>query len=202
MTIRYIADMHFDHADIIPYDNRPFDSIEEMNDALVQNWNRVVRDPEDLTWILGDFCMGNAERWRELLGKLNGRKSLILGNHDNRDTVNAVRNLLEDVSEYREILDGEQHVVLCHYPVMCYNGQYRVNAEGAPKTYMLYGHVHNTYDEELIQRFVRETRESTRIVRGEEAPTHIPCQMINCFCMRSDYRPLTLDEWIALDRAK
>jgi hypothetical protein len=33
-------------------------------------------------------------------------------------------------------------------------------------------------------------------------PTHIPCQMINCFCMRSDYRPLTLDEWIALDRAK
>ena len=53
--IRYIADMHFDHADIIPYDNRPFDSVAQMNETLIGNWNRVV-EPDDLTWILGDFC--------------------------------------------------------------------------------------------------------------------------------------------------
>ena len=42
MTIRYLADMHFDHDSIIAYDNRPFDSVEEMNEALIANWNRVV----------------------------------------------------------------------------------------------------------------------------------------------------------------
>ena len=67
MTIRYLADMHFDHDSIIAYDNRPFDSVEEMNEALIANWNQVVTDPEDLTWILGDFCFRDGERWNELL---------------------------------------------------------------------------------------------------------------------------------------
>ena len=71
MTIRYLADMHFDHDSIIAYDNRPFDSVEEMNEALIANWNRVVTDPEDLTWILGDFCFRDGERWNELLSRLN-----------------------------------------------------------------------------------------------------------------------------------
>ena len=54
MTIRYIADMHFDNDSIIAYDNRPFDSVEEMNEALVSNWNRVVTDPEDLCRALAE----------------------------------------------------------------------------------------------------------------------------------------------------
>ena len=57
---------------------------------------------------------------------------------------------------------------------------------------MLYGHVHNTMDYQNVQRFVKETRET---VYGEEQK-NIPCQMINCFAMFSDYVPLTLDEWI------
>ena len=67
---------------------------------------------------------------------------------------------------------------------------------------MLYGHVHDTYDEYLIDEFQRQTRASTRPVlgkSGEEEMGSIPCQMINCFCMFSDYVPLTLDEWIQLD---
>ena len=55
MTIRYIADLHFDDEDIIAYDNRPFDGVEEMNEVMIENWNRVVQ-LEDLTWILGDLC--------------------------------------------------------------------------------------------------------------------------------------------------
>ena len=114
MTIRYLADMHFDHDSIIAYDNRPFDSVEEMNEALIANWNRVVTDPEDLTWILGDFCFRDGERWNELLSRLNGRKALILGNHDDTSAVRSesVRAQLEDVAEYREILDRDRHVVL------------------------------------------------------------------------------------------
>ena len=141
MTIRYIADMHFDNDSIIAYDNRPFDSVEEMNEALIANWNRVVTDPEDLTWILGDFCAGDAARWRELLSRLNGRKALILGNHDDPASVSSepVRTQLEDVAEYREILDKGRHVVLCHYPILAFRDHYF-------GWYHLYGHVHASYE--------------------------------------------------------
>ena len=88
MTIRYIADMHLDDEDIIAYDNRPFDSTEEMNEALIANWNRVV-SPDDLTWILGDFCAGNTASWERHLSRLNGKKALIIGNHDHHNAIQA-----------------------------------------------------------------------------------------------------------------
>ena len=84
---------------------------------------------------------------------------------------------------------------------MCYNGQYRLDEEGNPKTYMLYGHVHDTQDQRLLEQFQEITRNTTTInARGEEQS--IPCNMINCFCMYSDYEPLTLDEWIENDRVR
>lgn len=67
---------------------------------------------------------------------------------------------------------------------------------------MLYGHVHNTYDEILINHFINETREQKRLVYRASEARPIPCNMINCFCMFSDYMPLTLDEWIELDRKR
>ena len=79
------------------------------------------------------------------------------------------------------------------------NGQYRLNDQGEPKVYMLYGHVHNTYDELLINRFQNITREQKRLVYHANEERPIPCNMINCFCMFSDYTPLTLDEWIEVD---
>ena len=97
-----------------------------------------------------------------------------------------------------------------------YNGQYQYQKpktgglegvvipprdEMPNKTWMLYGHVHLTTDEILMRRFIRQTRETIRTTRDSEA-YHIPCQMINCFCMLSDYTPLTLDEWIENDRKR
>ena len=85
---------------------------------------------------------------------------------------------------------------------MCYNGQYRRDSGGIPRTYMLYGHVHNTFDEYLVNDFQNQTRQYLREVRGSEEALQVPCQMINCFCMFSDYVPLTLDEWIQVDRER
>ena len=65
---------------------------------------------------------------------------------------------------------------------------------------MLYGHVHNTYDEVLVNDYIQDTR--SRIRRSEHGAQQIPCNMINCFCMFSDYVPLTLDEWIVKDRER
>ena len=180
MTIRYIADMHFDHADIIPYDNRPFDSAEEMNEAMITRWNNVA-GPDDLTWILGDFCAGNAERWAGILGQLNGRKALILGNHDSREGAETLRDCFEDIAEYREITDGDRHVVLCHYPIMAFRDQYF-------GWYHLYGHVHMSYEwniTENAKRLMRNLYVRNDIMRMANAGAMLPYM---------DYTPRTLDE--------
>ena len=67
---------------------------------------------------------------------------------------------------------------------------------------MLYGHVHNTFDEVLVQEYQEQVRKHQRAIHGSEEEIPIPCQMINCFCMFSDYIPLTLDEWIQVDRER
>ena len=66
---------------------------------------------------------------------------------------------------------------------------------------MLYGHVHNTHDEKLLQEFIDKIK-STVIVGPDGNEHRIPCQMINCFCGFSNYTPLTLDEWIENDRIR
>ena len=178
--IRYIADTHFDHDSILAYDNRPFNSVSEMNEAMIENWNRVT-GPEDLTWILGDFCAGDAERWRELLGRLNGRKALILGNHDDPGTVERLSGLLEDAAPYREIVDGGRHVVLCHYPMLSFHDQYF-------GWYHLYGHVHTSYEWNM-------TENGKRLMRNLYARPDV-CRMANVGAMLPymDYTPRTLEE--------
>ena len=78
----FTADTHFGHKGILGAMGRPFASIQEHDDLLVHAWNARVR-PDDTVWHLGDFAMGSSpERCAELFGRLNGRKHLIVGNHD------------------------------------------------------------------------------------------------------------------------
>lgn len=200
----YIADLHFCHENLnTRMDCRGFESGEAMNEYMIAQWNSRVRKRDEVV-ILGDFCISKkGEVANAILERLNGKKYLIIGNHDHFIANKQFDpSRFEWITHYREINDNNRKVILCHYPVMCYNGQYRRNAKGEPKTYMLYGHVHDTYDEYLIDEFQRQTRASTRPVLGKsggEEMVSIPCQMINCFCMFSDYVPLTLDEWIEVD---
>lgn len=76
-----VADTHFGHERIIAYERRPFANVDEMDAAMVRLWNRVVGD-EDIVWHLGDVAVCGAERTRELVRALRGRKYLVLGNHD------------------------------------------------------------------------------------------------------------------------
>jgi calcineurin-like phosphoesterase family protein len=77
--IYLIADTHFNHANIIKYCDRPFQTVEEMNEALIANWNKVVEE-NDMVIFLGDLCFkDDANVW---LAKLNGDKVVIRGNHD------------------------------------------------------------------------------------------------------------------------
>lgn len=81
-NIWFISDTHFFHDNIIKYGNRPFKYSEEMNEAMIDNWNEVVKD-NDHVWHLGDVCMGQSSgAHNALLRRLKGKKRLVVGNHD------------------------------------------------------------------------------------------------------------------------
>ena len=129
----FSADLHIGHTRIIEYCNRPFSSVEEMNEALVANWNATVT-PEDSIYVLGDF----ANRDEHHFHRLNGRKFLIIGNHDRKPTLKLP--WAETPQIYKEITvdeDGEQtRFVLMHYSIRSWNNMYR-------GVLHLYGHTHS-----------------------------------------------------------
>ena len=123
-NIWFVSDTHGFHQNILKYCNRPFGSVEEMNEAIVANWNSVVK-PDDHVYHLGDFCFGNVEKWNWFLepGKLNGHIHLILGNHD-PERVFREGTLIErfDSIEYEHILIIEGWtVILNHFPFMSFS---------------------------------------------------------------------------------
>lgn len=198
----YIADLHFFHGAMNRHmDHRGFADVEEMNEYMIVRWNGKVRQNDDVV-IIGDLSWGKAEETNALLKRLNGALYLITGNHDQilfDKRVDAGR--FRWMKPYEELSDNKRKVILCHYPIMFYNGQYRLDKNGQPRTYMLYGHVHDTMDQRLLEQFQEITRSTVTVnMQGEEQ--RIPCNMINCFCKYSNYEPLTLDEWIALDRRR
>ena len=199
--ILYISDCHF-YDDYLcqKMDVRGFSGYEEMNEHMIAQWNEKVT-VRDWVYILGDFSCAKGDATENIARRLNGKLHLIIGNHDRYLEDKCFdRSLFCSIEPYMEIRDNGRKVILSHYPVFCYNEQYRRDKNGKPRAYMLYGHVHNTHDEALINRFIRETRE-TRIqsIKENTPESIIPCNMINCFCMFSDYRPMMLDEWIEID---
>lgn len=199
----YISDLHFYHESLLTQmDKRGFASCEEMHSYIVARWNEKVRQQDDVV-ILGDVSMERGKLTSDLLQQLSGRLYLIKGNHDTylKDRRFDISRF-EWIKDYEELNDNRRKVVLSHYPVFCYNGQYRRDKDGNPKTYMLYGHVHNSQDEILVNEFINRTRQTLHRSPGAEVERAIPCQMINCFCMFSDYTPLSLDEWIEVDKKR
>ena len=198
----YIADSHFFHQALNSrMDMRGFEDIHTMNTYMIEQWNKKVRKNDEVV-ILGDFSWGKAEETNEIVEKLNGRLYLIEGNHDAfLKSAEFKRERFAWIQPYAEMNDNKRKVILCHYPIMCYNGQYRRDNEDNPKTYMLYGHVHDTYDERLIEEYRKMVEKRERETFKKEKDS-IPCNLINCFCKYSDYIPLTLDEWIENDRQR
>lgn len=76
----FTSDQHFNHANIIKYSSRPFNSVKEMNDTMIMNWNKVV-GKADTVFCVGDFSLSVANL-DKILAELNGTKVLIYGNHD------------------------------------------------------------------------------------------------------------------------
>lgn len=127
-----VSDTHLNHKNIIAYCNRPYKTVDEMNSALIHNWNSVVQ-PDDIVYFLGDFCLGPKENFRRITAALNGHKHFIFGNHD-RISKSAVLACGWESAQYQVNLEyNGQKLQLQHHP----------NADVPKDTILIYGHVHD-----------------------------------------------------------
>jgi len=83
--IWFTADDHFGHTNIIEFCDRPFDSIDAMDDTLIKNWNEVVK-PGDTVYHLADFTLGDWEQAEKYFLQLNGHIKILSNpwHHDKR----------------------------------------------------------------------------------------------------------------------
>lgn len=152
--IYVIADLHFNHQNIIPYENRPFSNLSHMNRTLIDNWNAVV-DDDDTVYVLGDFGFTSNIKGavdcdlKKIYAELKGHKHLIIGNHDRR--CRHVTDLPWGSQEKMlSITVDNQRYVMAHYPFECW--EYQDSKEGG--SIHLHGHIHsNTYMTSIPNRF-------------------------------------------------
>src|SRR5574343_234805 len=170
MNMWFISDTHWGHSNIIRFCSRPFSSVEEMNEKLIENWNEVVR-PEDTVWHLGDFAFFSKSKIENVLYRLNGNKHLILGNHDqefikHREEILS-NKLLSSIRNYAEVKIDKKLLVLFHYGQRVWNKSHHGSIH-------LYGHSHGT-----LPPF------------GKSVDVGVDCKEIT-----NEYRPIHLDEVI------
>lgn len=124
MTIWLISDTHFGHENIIGYCGRPFANAAEMDEAMVERWNRVVR-PTDKVYHLGDVAMRKLHL--AIVKRLHGKKRLVRGNHDIFDTKDYLAAGFQEVLGVRVLAN----VLFSHFPVHPESlGRYLGNVHG------------------------------------------------------------------------
>lgn len=173
----YISDWHYGHANVVAFDDRPFKDVDEMNAELIRRWNSVVSSG-DIVYVLGDMFWCKASEAIPVLDTLNGQKFLVKGNHDRSNSSDFIRRFVK-VTEYAEVQDGSEKLILCHYPMPCFKNHQR-------GTIHLYGHVHNSFEWHMMEHDKYLMEELYQV----------PCRMFNVGAMMPwiDYTPRTLEE--------
>ena len=132
-----IADPHFGHEKVLRLCNRPFETIEQMNETLIYNWNRRVTGSDNI-YIVGDMFF-RCEDPESILMRLHGKKHLLVGNHDS-SWMGKIK--LEKYFKSVELMaitsTGTHAVTLCHYPLLSW--------KHARTSYMIHGHIHANTD--------------------------------------------------------
>ena len=141
--IYFISDTHFNHINIIKYCNRPFEDVTKMNSTIINNWNKVVTNNDEI-YHLGDLTLGRKEQFFEIANKLNGKKYLIRGNHDTW-RINIYEEFGFTVLKNPPIILKEYRLVLSHTPIQ---------DKQIPDGYInIHGHIHNKSLEECMDKY-------------------------------------------------
>jgi calcineurin-like phosphoesterase family protein len=135
----FISDTHFSHRNIIKYENRPFSSVENMNEQMIKRWNNAIEKNDDV-YILGDFAfVKTEEQLAKIVNKLNGNIHLIRGNHDYYSDKYWAKKYFTSISNYKEIKIDGFTICMFHYPIAVWNKKHHGSIH-------LYGHVHSNKD--------------------------------------------------------
>lgn len=126
------SDQHFGHAKVIEYESRPFHGVEHMNEELTRRWNNTVKK-NDIVYHLGDISFNPS---KELIDSLNGRKRLVMGNHDKKSATWYRNNGFEEVFKFPIII--QKFIILSHAPMYMNDHMPYLN---------IHGHTHGTSNE-------------------------------------------------------
>lgn len=142
------SDLHLNHNKEFVYVPRGFTSVEEMNNTIISNWNKVVSEKDDV-YVLGDVMLGEYGPGLALVEKLNGKIHIVFGNHDTderRKLLKKLPNVVETADAIRLRYDG-LFFFMTHYPCIT-SSLDRDSIKGS--IINLYGHTHqitNFYNE-------------------------------------------------------
>lgn len=139
--IWFTSDLHLNHRAVVDMCGRPFESVEEMTDILIRNFNERVKK-DDTVYILGDIAHRTpVTEVNNYISRLNGKKILCKGNHDKRyDT-----SLFEGIYDFLEIAVHGVNISLMHYPMMSW-------PKSRHESIHLHGHIHSNGEYNLQQR--------------------------------------------------
>lgn len=151
-NVYLISDPHFGHKNILDFANRPFSSIEEMEEELVDRWNRRVSS-KDTVICLGDWGFG-VQNYK-VAERLNGIKRIVLGNHDN-GKMNHYYNRFASVHGSLQ----KKGLLFTHIPILF--DKYR-NYE-----FVVHGHIHRAEDNVQDLRYINVNMDAWDYVEGEE----------------------------------
>lgn len=116
------SDLHFSHNKEFLYKPRGFNSIEDMMETVIENWNSVVAEDDDV-YVLGDLMLNDDYQTLVLLSKLKGRIHIILGNHDTsrrQELYTHLSNVVE-LCYAKPLKYRGFRFWLSHYPTLCSN---------------------------------------------------------------------------------
>lgn len=147
------SDTHFNHANILKFTDdegnltRRFDSLDDMNEVMIDRWNSRVK-PGDKVYHLGDVFFGRRDQAPEILVQLNGRKRLVLGNHDDNHKLEILQDYFEKIMLWRVWPDEKMifsHIPLHESVLAPRIAQYYVDGEVGPEpvpVLNVHGHIH------------------------------------------------------------
>ena len=153
-NIFFTSDTHFCHNQGFLYEPRGFTNPDDMNAAIVENWNKIVK-PNDIVYHLGDIALNDTNKAIKIIKKLNGTIHIIRGNHDTDNKLQLIMDACWDKFLYHGwaevIKDGKKSIYLSHYPTLTANydekhfSQHVINLHGHTHQHTNWLHADNPF---------------------------------------------------------
>lgn len=168
---KYISDLHFNHKNIIEYENRPYKDVNDMNKKIINDWNSNT-NKQDYVYVIGDIGFGHKHVLSEQIMSLNGEKHLINGNHDKRSNVkySQYKDYLKGFDNFKIVYDKGLNLLLVHDVETLGNFVNLKLLKGID--FILCGHVHGEW-------FLKRIEWNVKNEQGETLAINVSIEWLN-----------------------